>query len=249
MALLAKTFSILTELGNDAETKPRILAKLLEVLSLLCGIVLPDPLNYVLLNDEDPFRYSPGFPIKAGWQNVSHQYLSKRLYNLAVGCVVSNFSGWETDEFNVDLLRASKDKRHFGVNISGERVTGYLLPSAENDLIDQWQQITTLLPQFSDFDFKSKLDSAKSSAWYKDVVEDMDKIDVSLTAYGEKDALALFMTLSRLCLKAASSVESDAAKYGLIKLALSVVLPLVSTLLIISQGFRSGSILTHSPAC
>lgn len=232
MELLTRTFTFLLSLNKDDDIESRVRVKLLEVLSLLCGIVIPDPLGAELPNEEGMFiKDWTSFPIKAGWQNLSHELISKRFYNLAIGCVVSNFSGWEMDEFNLDLLRASNEKRHFGVNIGGERVSGYISPSTEAELVDQWKQIVELLPQFSNFDFKSNLDAAKTSSWYKEVVEEMGENGDSMEAYGEKDAFALFLTLSRLCLKAASSTASDAGKhYALIKLALSVVLPLVSTL-------------------
>ena len=230
LKLMTGAFHFLTTLNRDGQIEPQLLAKVLEVLSLLCGVVITDPSKSEPFSGENPSKDWAEFPIKSGWQNVSHELISKRLYNLAVGSSVSNFSGWEMDEFNLDLLRGSNKTQHFGVNISGERVTGYISPSMEAELVDQWQQIAKLLPQFSDFDFKSNLDSAKSSSWYKEVVEDIDKNADSLSLYGEKDALPLFLTLSQLCLKATSSTECVAVKQALIKLALSVILPLVSDL-------------------
>jgi len=225
---LTRTFAFLTSLDKDGQVEPRVFSKLLKTLSLFCGAVIPDPLNSELSSDENPFATS-SFPINAGWQNVSHALISRRLYNIAIGCLISNFSGWEADEFNLDLLRTSQKDRHFGVNISGERVKGYLLPSAEAELVDQWTQITKLLPQFAEFDFKAKLDTAKSTSWYKEVAEEVEKISGSMSSYGEKDVFELFLTMSRLCLNAAGTTESSAAKIALMKLALSVIFPLVST--------------------
>lgn len=224
-----RTFNVLLSLNDDGQVESQVLAKLLDVLSLVCGVVIADPLNSEVPDAENPFNDAK-FPVNSDWQKLSHELLSKRLYNIAIGCIVSNFSGWETDEFTLEKLRTNAEKRHFGVHIGDERVTGYLSPSAEAELAKQWEQIVELVPQFSDFDFKARLDVIKKLSWYKERVEDVDKNGKSLSVYGEKDAFELFLMLSRLCLKAANSDSSDLAKYfALVKLALSVVLPLVRT--------------------
>lgn len=229
MELLARTFALLSSLAKDDQVEARVLAKLLQILSLVCGVVIPNPLTCALSDAENPFKDWTNFPVATGWQSMSEELLSKRLYNILIGCLVWNFSGWEMEEFNLDLMRAGKRKgQPFGLNITGERVTGYLSPSTEAELVNQWEQVVKLLPQFSGFDFKASLDAAKSSSWYKEVVDEMEKSHELLSAYGEKDAFELFVTLSRMCLEAANSAPADGMKfYALIKLALSVVLPLV----------------------
>lgn len=226
MELLARTFAFLTTRCKDVQVEQQVLAKLLEVLSLLCGVVIPDPSSSVVPNDDKLFKVTK-FPIKAGWQNVSHELISKRIYNLVIACLVSRFSGWEMDEFHLDLLRSTIKESHFGVNISAVRVRGPLSPDVEAELTDQWNQIAKYLPQSSDFDFQAKLHSAKSSSWYKEVMGDVGE---SRASYGERDAFDLFRTLSRLCLKAADSTTDSATRNAFLKLALSVVLPLVSTM-------------------
>ena len=129
------------------------------------------------------------------------------------------------DEFHLDLIRSTNKENRFCVDISDQRVRGPLTPDVEADLSDQWNVISRLVPQFADFDFQGQLDSAKSSTWYKKVMQDVGE---SMTAYGEKDAFQLFRTLSRLCLNAADSAEDIQTRNAFIKLALSVVLPLVS---------------------
>lgn len=216
----------LTDLRIHSQVDPRVFAKLLEALSLLCEFVIPDPSSSDVQSEQDPFKDQTEFPIKAYWQNVSHELISKRVYNLAVACLVSNFSGWERDEFHLDLLRPTYKESHFGVHIGDERVRGPLSPSIEAELADQWKHITNFVPQFADFDFQANLDAAKSSSWYKEV---MDVVSESMAAYGEEDGFQLFLTLSRLSFKAAYSTKDRTTSIDFLKLGLSVVLPLVST--------------------
>lgn len=224
---MSRSFALLTSLRQDGQVEPRAFGKLLEANSLLCGAVIPDPLSLEVADGTDPFKDPATYPIKADWQNISHTLISKRLYNITIGCLVSHFSGWEVDEFSLDLLRTSQKDRHFAVNIRGERVTGCLSPSTEADLANQWAQVSELVPQFASFDFRTHLDKAKASSWYKETIEGVNANVESLSSYGEKSAFELFLTMSRLCLQAARVTESSAKKNALIKLALSVILPLV----------------------
>lgn len=220
MQLLSRTFTFLANLSDEA----LLLPKLLEVLSLLCGVVILDPSTSGASNGEHLFK-NKKLPIKAGWQSISHELISKRTYNLAIACQVSNFSGWEIDEFHLDMIRSTNKENRFCVDIGDQRMRGPLTPDVEADLSNQWNVITGLVPQFTDFDFQAHLESAKSSSWYKKVVQDVGE---SMSAYGEKDAFQLFRTLSRLCLNAANSAKDIATRNSFLKLSLSVVLPLVS---------------------
>ena len=85
----------------------------------------------------------------------------------------------------------------------------------------------TLLPQLPEVDFEGDLSKAKETAWYAEVTKDSDSSRDTVAVYGEKDGFALFLALSRLCLDAASSA-SGTAEDDLIKLAVSVMMPIVS---------------------
>ena len=72
------------------------------------------------------------------------QIVSRRFYNLVIGCNVALFSGWETAEFSLDLMKQNEkasNSRHFGVDIRGNRVTGYVSPETETELADQWRKL------------------------------------------------------------------------------------------------------------
>lgn len=228
---MAKTFEVLGMVKHhDGHATHHMLAKLLGVLSVFCGVPILDPFQSELSGVEAHSKQWTDFPIQSDWQNEAQHNVSKRVFNLAIGCSVSNFSGWETDEFNLDLMKRGSSNRHFCVDIHGERVTGYLSPTVEAELADQWKKLGTLLPELPNFDFDANLVTAKSSSWYTKVMKSVDEINDPVSMYGEEDGFSLFLSLSRLCLKAAISAASDTEKDALIQLAISVIIPLVSKL-------------------
>jgi hypothetical protein len=218
LRILAKTFEVLGTVRQHygGHATQCILAKLLGVLSVLCGAAILDPFQSESSAAETHSKQWTDFPIQSDWQNEAQQNVSKRVFNLAIGCCVSNFSGWENDEFNVD--------------IHGERVTGYLPPTVEAELADQWKKLGILLPELPNFDFDANLVTVKSSSWYTQVMKNIDESSYPVSMYGDEDGLSLFLSLSRLCLDAASSAASDTVKDTLIHLAVSVIIPLVSVL-------------------
>lgn len=215
---------------NGGHATQCILTKLLGVLSMLCGAAILDPFQSESSAVETHSKQWTDFPIQSDWQNETQQNVSKRVFNLAIGCCVSNFSGWENDEFNLDLIKRGSSNRDFCVDIHGERVTGYLPPTVEAELADQWKKLGILLPELPNFDFDAKLVTAKSSSWYTQVMKNVDDSSYPVSMYGDEDGLSLFLSLSRLCLDAASSASADTVKHTLIHLAVSVIIPLVSVL-------------------
>jgi hypothetical protein len=214
---------------NDGHVTQIILSKLLGILSLFCGVALSDPFQPDVSTEAHSKQWTE-FPIQSDWQNEAQQNLSRRAFNLVIACSAPNFSGWETDEFKLDLMKRGSNNRPVCVDIHGERVTGCLSPTVEVELADQWTKLGTLLPELPNFDFDANLVTAKSSSWYTKVMKHVEENNDAASVYGEKDGFSLVLHLSRLCLDAASSAASDAVKDALIQLAVSVMLPAVSTM-------------------
>lgn len=214
---------------NNGRVTQRILSKLLGILSLFCGVAISDPFQ----PDESTEAYSKQWtklPIRSDWQNPAQQNLSRRAFNLVIACSVPNFSGWETDEFKLDLMKRGTNNQHVCVDLHGERVTGCLSPTVEAELADQWKKLGPLLPDLAHFDFDANLVTAKSSSWYSEVMKHVKENSDPAAVYGEDDGFTLVLSLSRLCLDAASSAASNASKSALIQLAVCVILPVVSRL-------------------
>jgi hypothetical protein len=170
-------------------------------------------------------------PIRSDWQTPVQQNLSRRAFNLLIANRVPHFSGWESDEFKLNLMKRGSNNGHVCVDLQGERVTGCLPPTVEVELADQWKKLGTLLPELPNFDFDANLVTAKSSSWYADVIKHVEESNDPASVYGEDNGFTLVLSLSRLCLDAASLAASNAVKDALIQLAVCVIFPVVSKLL------------------
>eukprot|EP00934_Nitzschia_sp_Nitz4_P001289 Nitzschia sp. Nitz4//scaffold3_size479765//87037//91885//NITZ4_000034-RA/size479765-augustus-gene-0.7-mRNA-1//1//CDS//3329550560//1289//frame0 len=168
-------------------------------------------------------------PIEASWQDASLRQLSLRVYNLTVACNVSLFSGWEADEFTLNLLRRRYGHKHFGVHLRDDhRLTGFLPDTLEAEIARQWDLLYKVLPNFPDVKFRSILQSVKKSDWYVQEVEarqtQLDGIEIA--RYAEDDAEATFLSISSVCLALIDSESNTGRKSKLIQTVLSILIPI-----------------------
>ena len=92
------------------------------------------------------------FPLPFNWQSSFYEKVSLRTFNLCVACCVSAFSGWEPSEFNLDQLRSS-DGNMFGVTLEGPTVAGFLPSSVVSLIAEQWEYVSSILPDLEELPF------------------------------------------------------------------------------------------------
>lgn len=167
-------------------------------------------------------------PLNSTWQTSRYQRLSTRAYNLTASCNVSYFSGWETTEFTLRLLRQRKGIKHFGLHLHNHKVCGYLPKPMEDELVRQWSTVYELLPEFPRLDLTDKLSKTKELDWYKEESEDRKRKlnGQSITRYQEDEAEEAYITFSSLCLELAQSEQTDNnTKNQLLHAVLSILFP------------------------
>lgn len=166
------------------------------------------------------------WPLSASWQDEEYRPLSLKVFNLTVACNVSLFSGWETDEFTLRLLRRAHGHKHFGVHLRDDkRITGVMSLEIEKDICHQWSIVRTVLPQLPDFDLQKRLDGIKSTSWYKEEVDLREKAWEEMTRYAEESAEKMFLAYSDLCLQMAVSEQNPLVVNRLMHTSLSILLP------------------------
>lgn len=171
------------------------------------------------------------FPVASSWQSSECRAISVTVYNLAVGCNVSLFSGWEREEFTLKLLKRRHGNKHFGVHIHDRRITGYLSVAQELEISRQWSQLKTLLPPFPELNFDERISEVKQRDWYRKEVENRQQTVGSneIARFGEDEGVSLFLAFSSLCLQLVTSENNAKVRDRLFQLCLSVLLPIVSS--------------------
>ncbi len=209
---------------------PPLYDKLKLYVSLICKVDIPD-------ND----GISPGtttmmvetwrdFPVPSNWQSDdNHIILSRTVYNLAVSCNVSSFSGWEKDEFTLKLLKKNRRETFFGVNVDGDIVEGCLDQDNERYLSEQWQIIENIIPTLCNIDFHNAVSIAKTPEWYRNAatIRQEKFQNIPIACYGEDSALNICLIFSYVGLMTAEIEEDEIKIEGILKNAMSIVLPLV----------------------
>jgi hypothetical protein len=171
------------------------------------------------------------FPLSTSWQPIQFRPLSDRTYNIAASCNVPPFSGWENEKFSSRLLRLRYRDNDYWLNVQGKMVTGCLSGPIEEEMQRQFDLLERLEPGIPKSHFEQKLQLVKESDWYKDKLEnaggdpDLSKI----AQFGEQDTLELFLAYSYICLRVAEFHTDKKVAWRCEQLALSVLLPLVST--------------------
>jgi hypothetical protein len=202
------------------------------VVSWLCASRIPD-------NNEDGrelldlFDLTAGewscFPLQSSWQLLRHKALSLRCYNLCVAFNVSHFSGWESNEFCLSLMKSRASCTYFGLQVHDGKVAGFLPASIESELAQQWQSMATLVRVAATFDFSKRLAKAKELPWYQNGVDEFIEASTqhSIAANGELEGLRILLAYSSSCLQLAMRMKII-RRQQLIMTALSILLPIVS---------------------
>jgi hypothetical protein len=202
------------------------------IISFLCGSSIPE-LNDINETSMMSFQESKSFPLTSSWQPTEFRVLSICVYNFAVACNVSLFSGWESEEFTLKLLnrRYGRDK-HFGVHIRGRRLAGCLPRTVEDELKRQWELVAEMQHPIPKLDFSGKLSLVQQSEWFKKEIKSREDASSQspITRYAEEDALDLFLGYAALCMHLSRSEADKRVSNTSQQLALSVLLPLVSNL-------------------
>ena len=235
LKILSGSFQIMssflkTSAHDDELILVNILSRLRTAVCWICQATIPnhdDVYSSNTAESTDSWRY---FPITSEWQTEELKLLSKRSFNLSVSCNVSAFSGWETSEFDLKLLRRNQGPSFFGVHVKGIQVAGYLNQDEEKQLSSQWKMIERSLPTLASVDFDHAISKVKQADWYIDAMLSLDSDfkNVPIATMGEDEALKIILLYSDSCLQLANFERDDLKQLCLIKNAMSVILPLVS---------------------
>ena len=119
---------------------------------------------------------------------------------------------------------------YFGLIIQEGRVAGFLPPSVEEELADQWEMLGELWPAASKFQFRKRLGNVKQLDWYKEGIEKYEDAiaDETFSIDSEQKGMTILLTHSQACLRLALEKES-LERFQLLMTSLSILLPIVST--------------------
>jgi hypothetical protein len=200
------------------------------IVSYLCGNSIPE-LNNI---DESEMTLLDGtttFPVQSSWQSAELRMLSICAYNFAVACNVSLFSGWESEEFTMKILKKRYgENRHFGVHIGDRRLAGCLPRTVADELSRQWESWAKMQPTFPKLDFAGKMKIVKRSEWFQSETKSREETlrDGIIATHAEEDALELFLGYAAMCTQLSRSETDKRISTRCQQLALSIFLPLVS---------------------
>lgn len=190
-------------------------------IGLLCG-VLDFRLNEQVATDNADCK---NFPIRGQWISQDLWPVALRSFNLCVATNVSQFSGWEQEEFSLRLLRKNRNPSFFGITMEAGHVAGFLNESIQSQLVHLWQTVEEKVVG-ADFDFKGKLEVMRESDWYKKVRERQFAAEAKnpIVHEAEDRALSSFLRFSRMCLKVFDPSSSETEKF--LHVAMSIILPI-----------------------
>lgn len=183
------------------------------------------------------FESQSDFPLSSDWQSPSEKKLAKRAFNLCIGYAVpASTLGWKNDHFSLESMMKTHGSNFFGIKVE-EEVRGIIPEDAETELALQLHLLQEILPGLPVLEYyNAGMEDIKKADWYTQAIEKLDRHGGRklLSLGGEEDGLMLLLQLSKLCLVIAKgSGEGDTApathrKRGMIKPALSIILPIVS---------------------
>ena len=174
------------------------------------------------------------FPIQDKWQSDDQRNVSLLVFNLCVGCNVTNFGGFRTDIYTMTRLRrlSSTSDSILGIQSDGERIIGPLLGKNESLVSSSWSEIKNLLPALPEIDFCSIYTHLTESDWHKKLLNDR-KMKGNDANVNEIEALECMVSFSYLCLQTAKHQANQDFKQSLILDALSVLMPMVRGIFIL----------------
>ena len=210
--------------NNNVESLRTLIEKLKASVAIICQVDFHDLYSSYSSLLSESWRY---FPIPSKWQSDEHAAMSRSAYNLSIASAVSSFSGWEKDEFTLDLLKRSRKDTFFGIHLQGKKVAGFLNSNRERHLSNLWNLIETLIPTLTSLDFENGVSNAKKVDWYKKAMENLENNfkDESIATFGEDSALNILFIFAHIALLLAKQEDDDVKEDALIKHALSIVLP------------------------
>jgi|AntRauTorckE5430_2_1112549.scaffolds.fasta_scaffold02491_4 hypothetical protein len=210
--------------NNNLETLQFIIEKMKVSVALICRVNFHDLYSSKSYLQSESWRY---FPIPSSWQSDEYSAMSRSAYNLSVASAVSSFSGWEKDEFTLNLLKRSRKDTFFGIQLQGKQVAGFLNNKREGHLTDLWHLVEDLIPTLSSLDFENAVSNAKQVEWYKKAMMNLESNfkDVPIAAFGEDSALNILFIFAHIALLLAKEEEDELKEEALIKHALSIILP------------------------
>jgi hypothetical protein len=167
------------------------------------------------------------FPFSSSWQDNITRSLSLRVHNLCVANSVALFSGWEENEFTLDLMKRKRKNNYFGITLNEGRIVGYLDADSSSRLAEAWLAADAVVE--TTIDVVGSLRKAASFLHDDNHVARPPIDGEEIAVYGEKDALAVFLEYAKRCLLVASASNSKFEQSNMIKIAMSVLLPIVST--------------------
>ena len=212
---------------QDRQNLTSFLEKMKVCISLICHI----DFNNLYASKSSFITESWGyFPIPSNWQNDEHSIMSRTAFNLCVGCNVSSFSGWEKDEFSLNLLKKNRKETYFGIHIQGGHVVGWLSKNNENRLSKLWDIVEILVPTLSSLDFPATVANARKVEWCQKALANLESNfkNIPIASFGEDSALDILLTFAHSALMLAQLEEDEMKTEALMKHALSIILPPVS---------------------
>jgi hypothetical protein len=162
------------------------------------------------------------------WLTASTRSLSIRALNLCCATCATHFSGWETQSFNLELMRRRRVPSFFGLSLDIV-VAGPLGTTIEEDLASQWELAWNVVHASPPFSFRNKLSGIRDQLWYIESHEKLEKAMDSLTIshYGENNGLSVLLSFSRMCILLAEDTIDTNAKRNLVSFSLSILFPCV----------------------
>ncbi len=200
------------------------------LVSYLCGNSIPE-LKGKEDNGTEYLNGTRGFPVVSSWQSTEFRTLSICTYNFAVACNVSLFSGWESEEFSMKILKRKHNQfSHFGVHIGDRRLAGCLPSNSEDALEHRWESMAEAQPSFPKLDFVGKMKTVKQSEWFQAEAKSRQQTlrKGLIATYVEEHALDLFLGYAAMCINLSRSETDKKVATKCQQLALSIMLPLVS---------------------
>ena len=157
--------------------------------------------------------------------------VSRLAHNLAISLSVSYFSGWESSEFSVRLMRARSVPRFFGISSVDENTLVYVGDEVEDEICSQWALLVKLLPSASHLKIKAKLGAIRQ---HPKCIEMKERCVASKSSdiilFAEDSGFQLMLAFSRLCLLAAQSKTAASRSTDIVN-AVSIICPVTELVL------------------
>jgi hypothetical protein len=220
LQIMVRAYRLLEKAGVDATVR---FQKIQELLPLFVG--MPNKVDVQVQTLDESSTFS-SFPLPSSWQDEELRLLSTRAHNLCVASSVTNFSGWESEEFNLDLLQRKGRSNYFGISLNDGRVLGHISVELAKGLSEIWSTASSAVGV--EIDFAGSLEKASTFLMEDCHVEPLPNND-DVATYGENHTLFVLVDYARLCFEKALTTDATAGeRTKSTQLGLSLLLPIVS---------------------